>query len=73
MDHLVCLFTSLASRRLQILGRPILNSSQKLQQLPLSKILDFVTPLFLDPAPASVWFRYVFLVAMQFATNHLEG
>ncbi len=39
--------------RLQIFGRPVLNSSQELQQLQLSKIIDFVTPLFLDPAPAS--------------------
>jgi hypothetical protein len=50
---LVCLCPSLANRRLQILGRPVLNSSEELQQLQLSKITNFVTPLFLDPAPAS--------------------
>jgi ribonuclease HI len=53
MYHLVCLCPSLAKRCLQIFGRPVLNSSEELQQLQLSKIMDFVTPLFLDPAPAS--------------------
>jgi hypothetical protein len=57
MYHLVCLCLTLANRRLQILGRPVeeglKNSSRELQQLQLPKIMDFVTPLFLDPVPAS--------------------
>ncbi len=53
MYHLVCLCPTLANRRLQIFGRPVLNSSQELQQLQLSKMMDLVTPLFLNPAPAS--------------------
>ncbi len=44
MYYLVCLCPSLAERRLQILGRPVLNSFRELQQLLLSKIMDFVTP-----------------------------
>ncbi len=42
MYHLVYECPSLANRRLQILERPVLNSSRKLQ---LSKIMDFATPL----------------------------
>jgi hypothetical protein len=40
MYYLECLCPSLANRRLQILGEPVLNSFQELQQLQLSKIMD---------------------------------
>jgi hypothetical protein len=53
MYHLVCLCPSLPKARSSISGSHVLNSSRELQQLQLSKIMDFVTPLFLDPAPAS--------------------
>jgi hypothetical protein len=44
---------SLASRHLEILGNHVLKSSRELQLLPFTKIVDFVTPLFLDPVPVS--------------------
>jgi hypothetical protein len=52
MYHLVCLCPSLANRRYRMLGDYVLNL-QELQQLKLTKIVDFVTPLFAETSASN--------------------
>ncbi len=47
MFHLVCLCPTLAKRRLRILGDYVLNL-EEFRKVSLTKIVDFLAPLFLE-------------------------
>ncbi len=53
MYHLVCLCPTLAKRRFCILGGYVLNL-EEIRQVSLTKIVDFLTPLFLETSPPLV-------------------
>ncbi len=53
MYHLVCLCPTLAKRRFHILGDYVLNLKE-VQQVSLMKIVDFLTPLFLETSSPSI-------------------
>jgi hypothetical protein len=53
MYPLVCLCPTLTKRRLRILGDYVLNLKE-IQQVSLRKIVDFLTPLFLETNSTSI-------------------